>query len=71
MVPPLQAFDLAENYNAQELSKRCALFCLEKYKDMLGENGVKSPAAYAVLLQVRSLQGEPGLPAFAARLLTS
>ncbi|GAB4819192.1 hypothetical protein N2152v2_006238 [Parachlorella kessleri] len=44
------AFDLAENFNAQELSKRCALFCLEKYKDML-ELGVKSPAAYAVLLQ--------------------
>ncbi len=59
-----QAFDLAENFNAQELSKRCALFCLEKYKEM-HESGVKSPAAYAVLMQVgvsHYCRGLVGLP---------
>lgn len=48
---PPQAFDLAENFNAPELSKRCTLYCLERYKEMLEGGGVKSPAAYAVLMQ--------------------
>lgn len=51
----MQAFDLAENFNAPELSKHCALFCLEKYKEMLEAEGVKSPASFAVLMQVKFL----------------
>lgn len=57
--PALQAFDLAEQNNAPELSKHCALYCLEHYKDML-ESGVKSPAAFAVLMQVRAVAGGLG-----------
>lgn len=40
------AFDLAENFNAAELAKRCALFCLHSYDAMQAapEGG---PAAYA------------------------
>ena len=30
-----EAFDLAEAFNAPELAKRCALFCLENYEPMV------------------------------------
>lgn len=52
------AFDLAENYNAPELSKQCALFCLREHREMVkgGLSGSAkaapaSAAAYAILLQ--------------------
>lgn len=44
-----EAFDLAEQFNAPELSKRCGLFCLEKYEDMVAEPS--SVAAYMETLK--------------------
>ena len=48
--PPPQAFDLAENFNAPELSKRCALYCLQHYGDML-KAPKASTATYAAVMQ--------------------
>lgn len=46
------AFDLAENYNAPELSKQCALYCLREYPDMCKGLGSKaSTAPYAIIMQ--------------------
>ncbi|KAI7836949.1 hypothetical protein COHA_009198 [Chlorella ohadii] len=51
------AFDLAENYNAPELSKQCALYCLREYGEMVkylsgkGGSSGSSPGAYAVTMQ--------------------
>lgn len=51
------AFDLAENFNAPELSKQCALFCLREHGEMVkgggggGPSKLASPSAYAILMQ--------------------
>jgi hypothetical protein len=50
----MQAFDLAEAFNAPELSKRCALFCLEKYGEMVGGEErllVATPRSFAGVFQ--------------------
>ncbi|PSC71051.1 ARM REPEAT PROTEIN INTERACTING WITH ABF2-like isoform B [Micractinium conductrix] len=50
------AFDLAENYNALELSKQCALYCLREHSDVAvlksgTGTGKVSTAGYSILLQ--------------------
>lgn len=51
------AFDLAENFNAPELSKQCALFCLREHAEMVtagasaAPSKLASPSAYAILMQ--------------------
>lgn len=54
------AFDLAENYNAPELAKQCALYCLREHGEMVKGGSASSAgskaapasaAAFAILLQ--------------------
>lgn len=42
-----EAFDLAEAFNAPELSKSCALYCLEHYEDMVASPKAPGVAGYA------------------------
>jgi len=48
------AFDLAEAFNAPELSKSCALYCLEHYEEMLGMPKMGGVAGFAQLLEKMS-----------------
>lgn len=43
-------YDLAEQFNAPELGKRAALYCLEHWRDML-DAPKATPASYAIVLQ--------------------
>lgn len=45
-----EAFDLAENFNAPELAKRCALFCLERHADMVAAPRGGGGAGYAAVM---------------------
>ena len=58
------AFDLAENFNAPELSKQCAMYCLRQHGDLAskgasagskgsagGGGSSATPAGYAILMQ--------------------
>lgn len=56
------AFDLAENYNAPELSKQCALYCLKEHAELVkggtgggaasgGLTSKATPGGYAILMQ--------------------
>ena len=47
------AYDLADNYNAPELSKQCALYCLREQPEMVKGGSKTTPASYAIVMQVR------------------
>ncbi len=48
------AFDLAENYNAPELSKQCVLYCLREQPEMVKGGSKNTPASFAIIMQVWS-----------------
>ena len=46
------AFDLAEAFNAPELSKQCALYCLREHRTLLEAKDPRlTPTSYAVMMQ--------------------
>ncbi len=47
------AYDLAEQYNAPELSKQCALYCLREQPEMVKGGSKTTPASYSIIMQVR------------------
>jgi hypothetical protein len=46
------AFDLAENYNAPELSKQCVLYCLREQPEMVKGGSKSTPGSFAIIMQV-------------------
>lgn len=46
------AFDLAENFNAPELSKQCVLYCLREQPEMVKGGSKSTPGSYAIIMQV-------------------
>lgn len=45
------AYDLAEQYNAPELSKQCALYCLREQAEMVKGGSKTTPGSYAIVMQ--------------------
>jgi hypothetical protein len=45
------AFDLAENYNAPELSKQCVLYCLREQPEMVKGGSKSTPGSFAIIMQ--------------------
>ena len=46
------AYDLAENLNAPELSKQCAMYCLKQQPELVaGGSSKATPGSYAILMQ--------------------
>jgi hypothetical protein len=46
------AYDLAENLNAPELSKQCAMYCLKQQPELVaGGSSKTTPGSYAILMQ--------------------